>query len=96
MTPRRFFAHALSAGLSVERGSIGSSTVGAEAFNTYTPTLYFGKGLGDLPDRLSWIRPVAITGQIGYAIPARNFTTTFGIDPDTGAQPSTQSSTPRV
>ena len=44
----------------------------------YTPTLYFGKGLGDLPYTLSWITPIAITGQIGYAIPARNFTATFG------------------
>jgi hypothetical protein len=48
------------------------------------PTLFFGKGLGDLPDSLSWIRPVAITGQVGYAIPGRNSTTSFGIDPDTG------------
>jgi hypothetical protein len=35
----------LSAGLSVEWGGTGSATVGAEAFNTYIPTLYFGKGL---------------------------------------------------
>jgi len=58
MTPRRFFAHALrvfkspehefvlSAGLSVEWGGTGSSTVGAEAFNTYTPTLWFCHGSG--------------------------------------------------
>jgi hypothetical protein len=76
----------LSVGLSVEWGGTGSSTVGAEPFNHYVPNIYFGKGLGDLPDTLSWIRPVAITGQVGYAIPARNFTTTFGIDPDTGLQ----------
>lgn len=76
----------MSVGLGVEWGGTGSSTVGAEAFNTYTPTVFFGKGLGDLPDTLSWLRPVAITGQVGYAIPGRNFTTTFGIDPDTGAQ----------
>jgi hypothetical protein len=55
-------------------------------FHHYIPNIYFGKGLGDLPDTLSWIRPVAITGQVGYAIPARNFTTTFGVDPDTGNQ----------
>jgi hypothetical protein len=40
--------------------------------------------LGDLPDTLSWIRPVAITGQVGYAIPGERSTTTFGIDPDSG------------
>jgi hypothetical protein len=74
----------MSVGLSVEWGGTGISSVGADPFNTYTPTVYFGKGFGDLPDTLSWIRPVAITGQVGYAIPGRNSTNTFGIDPDTG------------
>src|SRR5204863_3143406 len=62
----------MSVGLSVEWGGTGASNVGAEAFNVYTPTLYFGKGMGDLPDGLSWLRPVAITGQVGYAIPGRS------------------------
>ena len=70
----------MSVGLTVEWGGTGSQSVGADPFNTYTPTFYFGKGLGDLPDSLSWIRPVAITGQIGYSIPGRRSTTTFGID----------------
>jgi hypothetical protein len=74
----------MSVGLSVEWGGTGTASVGADPFNTYTPTIYFGKGLGDLPDTLSWIRPVAITGQVGYAIPGRTSTTTFGIDPDSG------------
>ncbi|TYL80282.1 hypothetical protein [Bradyrhizobium cytisi] len=74
----------MSVGLNVEWGGTGADSVGADPFNTYTPTIYFGKGLGDLPDTLSWLRPVAITGQVGYSIPGRNSTTTFGIDPDTG------------
>jgi hypothetical protein len=74
----------LSVGLSIEWGGTGAKSVGADPFNTYTPTVYFGKGLGDLPDSLSWIRPVAITGQFGYAIPGRSSTTTPGIDPNTG------------
>jgi hypothetical protein len=37
-----------------------------------------------------------ITGQVGYAIPARNFTTTFGIDPDTGNQTVDTEFHPRV
>jgi len=74
----------MSVGLSVEWGGTGADSVGADPFNTYTPTIYFGKGFGDLPDSLSWIRPVAITGQVGYAIPGKNSTTTFGIDPDSG------------
>ena len=74
----------MSVGLSVEWGGTGAASVGADPSTTYTPTIYFGKGLGDLPDTLSWVRPIAITGQLGYAIPGRNSTTTFGIDPDTG------------
>lgn len=74
----------LSVGLSIEWGGTGAENVGADPFNTYTPTIYFGKGLGDLPDTLSWLRPVAITGQVGYAIPGRHSTTTFGMDPDSG------------
>lgn len=74
----------MSVGLSIEWGGTGAANVGADPFNTYTPTIYFGKGFGDLPDTVSWLRPVAITGQVGYAIPGRNSTTTFAIDPDSG------------
>ena len=74
----------MSVGLNIEWGGTGARSVGADPFNTYTPNIYFGKGFGDLPDSLSWIRPVAITGQVGYSIPGRNSTTTFGVDPDTG------------
>jgi hypothetical protein len=86
----------MSVGLSVEWGGTGATSVGAESFNHYIPNIYFGKGLGDLPDTLSWIRPVAITGQVGYSIPARNFTTVFGIDPDTGDQTIDTEFHPRV
>ena len=86
----------MSVGVSIEWGGTGSANVGAEPFNHYIPNIYFGKGFGDLPDTLSWIRPVAITGQVGYAIPARNFTTTFGIDPDTGDQTVDTEFHPRV
>jgi hypothetical protein len=86
----------LSAGLSVEWGGTGARSVGAESFNTYTPTVWFGKGLGDLPDTLSWVRPVAITGQFGYSIPGRNSTTTFGIDPDTGISTLDTEFNPRI
>jgi hypothetical protein len=74
----------VSVGLGIEWGGTGAASVGADPFNTYTPTVFFGKGFGDLPDTLSWIRPVAITGQVGYAIPGRRSTTIFGLDPDSG------------
>jgi len=86
----------MSAGLNIEWGRTGAASVGAEAFNTYTPTFYFGKGFGDLPDTFAWIRPVAITGQVGYAIPGRRSTTIFGIDPDTGDPTTDTEFHPRV
>jgi hypothetical protein len=61
----------LSAGLSAEWGGTGSEKVGAERHGVITPTLYFGKGMGDLPDALRWLKPAAITGTLGYAIPAQ-------------------------
>src|SRR5271169_2375742 len=70
----------MSAGLSIEWGGSGARDVGADRFSTYTPTLYFGKGFGDVP--IGWVRPFAITGQVGYAIPGSNATTT--VDPDSG------------
>ncbi|MGB9116220.1 hypothetical protein [Bradyrhizobium sp.] len=86
----------LSVGLSVEWGGTGAKSVGADPFNTYTPTVYFGKGLGDLPDTLSWVRPVALTGQLGYSIPGKNSTSTFGVDPDTGNPTIDTQFNPRV
>ena len=86
----------MSVGLSIEWGGTGASSVGADPFNAYTPTVYFGKGLGDLPDTFSWVRPVAITGQVGYAIPGRNSTTTFGVDPDSGVATADTEFHPRV
>lgn len=86
----------MSAGLSIEWGGSGAQSVGAERFTTYTPTLYFGKGFGDLPSSLGWLRPFAITGQIGYAIPSSPRTTTAGVNPDTGDQTIDMEYHPRV
>jgi hypothetical protein len=72
----------MSVGLSIEWGGSGAQDVGAERFTVYTPTLYFGKGFGDLPPSMNWARPFAVTGLVGYAIPGSRSTTTF--DPDTG------------
>jgi hypothetical protein len=53
-----------------EIGGTGSKQVGADTANTFTPTLYFGKGFGDLPTSLTWLRPGAITGTVGEDLPA--------------------------
>lgn len=58
-----------SVAMSFEMGGSGSSAV-ADKFTTYTPKILFGKGFGDLPDSMSLLRPFAVTGVIGYALPA--------------------------
>jgi hypothetical protein len=71
---------AMSVSLDVDWGTTGASAVDAEPFTTFTPTLFFGKGLGFLKTPL--LRPFAITGQIGYAIPAKD--STAAVDETTG------------
>jgi hypothetical protein len=61
----------LSLGVSAEWGGTGAEDVGAERHTTITPTLFFGKGFGDLPRSMDWVRPFAMTGAVGYAIPTR-------------------------
>jgi hypothetical protein len=59
----------VSVGVDVDVGGTGTKKIGADSFTTWTPGLFFGKGLGDLPQELSWLRPLAITGLIGVALP---------------------------
>ena len=65
---------AILLGLVVEWGSTGATNSGlASSYSTLTPTFYFGKGFGDLPETAGWIRPFALTGQAGYQIPTSSF-----------------------
>ncbi len=73
-----------SVGLSLGVGGTGARRVEAERFSTVTPSLFFGKGFGDLPDDLPWLRPVAVTGALGYSVPLRGDSTRTVVDPDTG------------
>ena len=73
-----------SAGFTWEVGGTGSKKVGADSFDTFTPQLYFGKGMGDLPDAVEWLKPVAVTGVFGWAVPSRVRTQTITTDPDSG------------
>src|SRR6202040_3614590 len=61
----------------------GAQAIGADRFSTLTPTLYVGKGFGDLPESAGWFRAFALTGQVGYSIPTTSANIT--IDPDSGA-----------
>jgi hypothetical protein len=75
----------MSLGLNVTVGGTGSIEVGRDAFSTWSPGLFFGKGFGDLPASLPWLRPFALTGNISVDMPSSARTRSFGgIDPDTG------------
>ncbi len=83
----QFFTNAthetiLSVGTSIELGGTGASGVGSSSFSTVSPALFFGKGFGDLPESVKYLRPFAITGVIGPNIPTRS--SNISINPDTG------------
>ena len=59
----------VSVGVNVGVGGTGAARVGAANFSTITPAVFFGKGFGDLPDNLMWLKPAAITGVIGVGFP---------------------------
>ncbi|HET7341690.1 MAG TPA: hypothetical protein VFL90_09520 [Methylomirabilota bacterium] len=72
----------LSLGLGWDVGGTGMKKVGAESFDTVTPALFFGKGLGDLPDALELARPLALTGSVGVAMPTRHANVTRVVEDD--------------
>lgn len=58
-----------SLGAGVEIGGTGQKRVGAESFSTWAAAIFFGKGLGDMAENLWLLRPVALTGLVGIAVP---------------------------
>jgi hypothetical protein len=74
----------VSIGLGVEVGGTGSRSVGADSFSTWTPGIFFGKGFGDLPSELRFLKPLALTGQLGIAIPTSATTRSVTVDAQTG------------
>ena len=77
----------LSLGVFRELGRTGATGDAAAALDvdqtsSTTPTVFFGKGFGDLP--IGLLRPLALTGTLGYAIADKKLKVT-GVDPDTGS-----------
>jgi hypothetical protein len=50
-------------------GNASTVNIGGDPYGATSPTVFFGKGLGDLP--IGLLRPLAITGQLSYNIPDR-------------------------
>lgn len=65
-------------------GNSGAQGVDAKAPNTIKPGLFFGKGFGDLPDSVSWLRPFAVTGALVLEHPTGGVSANLGFDPITG------------
>ena len=76
----------VSLGLGVEVGGSGSRSLGADSFSTWTPGIFFGKGFGDLPEALRFLKPLALTGLAGIAIPTSASTRSVTIDQLSGAR----------
>ncbi len=60
----------LSLGVNIDVGGTGNRQVGRDPFTTWSPGLFFGKGFGDLPASLPWLRPFALTGNLSVDIPS--------------------------
>jgi hypothetical protein len=64
--------HEFIASLGIQRelpADLHTVSIGGDAYGSTAPTLYFGKGLGDLP--VPALRPFAVTGELSYVIPDR-------------------------
>jgi hypothetical protein len=74
----------LSLGVGAEIGGTGNKRVGADSFTTWSPGFFWGKGFGDLPDAVSFLKPLAVTGLLGVAIPTSASTRTVTLNETTG------------
>ena len=59
-------------GLQENWAHTGSKALGQSDFTTLSPTFDFGKGMGDLPDSMRWLRPFAITGNVSVDFPTKS------------------------
>ena len=69
-----------SVGVDWDIGNTGARRIGAESFSTVTPALFMGKGFGDLPDGVRFLKPLALTASLGVTMPTRSSTTTVDED----------------
>jgi hypothetical protein len=74
----------LSLGAEVEVGGTGNKGIEADSFTTWAPGFFFGKGFGDLPDTMSFLKPLAVTGVLDVAVPTSASTQTVTVNEATG------------
>jgi hypothetical protein len=75
----------ISAGTTWGIGHSGAQGAGANAQNLIAPGIFIGKGFGDLPDSLAWLRPFGVTGAVSFEQPLAGGTSTnVGLDSQIG------------
>jgi hypothetical protein len=84
----------LTVGGTAAIGGTGSSQVAAP-FSTLTPTVYIGKGFGDLPDVMAWLRPVTVSATVAVAVPTDSVSLTATTLP-TGATTLSEIINPKI
>lgn len=72
-------AHEAITSIALEaRAPTGTTNVGAEKDWSFKPFLLYGKGAGDLPKSLEYLRPLAVQGDAGFEVSTNHDrTTTF-------------------
>jgi hypothetical protein len=60
-------------GFAVGWADTGTGTQ-VQPFNTYQPVIDVGKGFGDLPTSMNWLRPAAITAELSETLPGQSWT----------------------
>jgi hypothetical protein len=70
------------AGLGVTWAHTGAKATASPDFTTLSPTFDFGKGFGGLPESLSWLRPLAITGNLSVDFPTKAQSADGSINPN--------------
>src|SRR3982074_2473987 len=67
----------------------------ASSFSTLTPTIFIGKGFGDLPDSVAWLRPLTVSGTVAVAVPTDSTSLTTTTLP-TGATTLSETINPKI
>jgi len=60
-------------GFDVGWANTGTGTQ-ATPFNTYQPVIDIGKGFGDLPTSMNWLRPAGLTFELSETLPGQSWT----------------------
>lgn len=59
----------VAVGVSWGLGGVGKPDLHAHTYNTVEPGVFFGRGVGDISDALSWLRPFGLAGAFVVDIP---------------------------